>query len=398
MSRPSPEQLESPDLDSDDRYRLWAWMRRHAPVHHHPEGVWPAFWSVTRYQDVRRVYADHETFSSRRGVLLRPLAAGTDPAGGMTMALTDPPRHKEFRALFAPHFDVRSARALGRQMRADIQRVLQPLGDGEIVDLADDVGGALSLRLICRVLGVPQGDLPQLQRWVQETFHKGRPLTSNGEITRYLVEMMVERMEESRADGLSSLLDGRIAGELLSEAEILLNVENLLGASENAGLTITAGLHALIQHRGEWQRLAADRSLIPAAIEEILRYTASAVHSVRTATRDVTLGGAHIRAGERVVLWLPSANRDETVFADPNRFAVDRVPNRHLSLGFGPHVCIGGTLARQQLGLLISETANVCSRIEVCEPVVPLSSVAVQGPAQLRVRLTGARGGGVKSG
>ncbi|MEV4118528.1 cytochrome P450 [Micromonospora sp. NPDC049645] len=388
MSEFRPERLEEPEFhQDDDRYRLWAWMRRHSPVHHHPAGTWPAFWSVTRYADVRRVYAEPETFSSRAGVLLRSRAHGLDPAGDMTMALSDPPRHQEFRALLAPHFDERSARALREALREDIRRVLLPLRDGQVVDVAEEVGGALSLGLICRVLGVPPKDHAQLQRWTHDTFQQRRSLTSSGEITRYLLDLMVQRMEQSRPDGLSALLEGQVGGELLTEAEILLNVENLVGASENAGLTITSGLHALIEHRSQWGRLVADPALVPTAIEEILRWTSSAVHSARTATRDVRLGDALVRAGDTVVLWLPSANRDERVFTDPDVFTVDRVPNRQVGLGFGPHVCIGATMARHQLRLLLDETADLWSRLEVCEPVTPLSSLAVQGPAHLRVRL-----------
>lgn len=382
-----PKLLESAELPSEHRYRLWAWMRQHAPVHYHAAGVWPAFWSVTRYEDVRRVYADPTTFSSQGGVLLRARAYGSDPAGGMTLALSDNDRHREFRALLAPHFDERRARTMHQTMLGDIRQALGPLRDGEVVDIAEDVGGVLSLRLICELLGVPRADVPQLHRWSRSVFEQGRSLTSSGEISRYLSNLIMERMEHPRTDALGSLVDGRVSGELLNETEILLNVENLLGASENAGLTISAGLHVLMQHPDQWTRVVASRALVPTAIEELMRYTTTAVHSARTATVDVTLGMARIRAGDRVVLWLPSANRDESVFREPNAFVADRGPNRHVSLGFGPHICIGANMARHQLRLLLDETADLAGRIEMCEPATDLSSVAVQGPARLRVRL-----------
>jgi cytochrome P450 len=174
----------------------------------------------------------------------------------------------------------------------------------------------------------------------------------------------------------------------LTETEILLNFENLVGATENAGLSMATGMLALLEHPDEWRRLREDRSLLPTAIEELLRWASSATHSMRTATHPCVLADQQIETGDRVVLWLPSANRDETAFADPDALDLGRRPNKHLALGFGEHACIGGSMARVQLGILLEELLDRVREIEQVAPAVPLRSIVVNGPAHLPVRLT----------
>lgn len=385
-----PDQLADPALHATgDAHALWRWMRAHAPVHRHQAGGLPAFWSVTRYHDVRAVYTDHQSFSSAHGVLLRPTALGADPGGGMTLALTDPPRHRMLRALLAPRFSTRAARELQEALRGDVHRVLGQAVSAGGCDFAQDVAARLSTLTVCRLTGVPDGDHELFLRWTGEAFAAARPLLAHPELIAYLVELMYQRMEASRPDLMGALVD---AAEL-TEEEILLNMENLVGASENAGLSMAGGVLTLLDHPDQWRRLRQDRALVPSAMEELLRWTSSATHSMRTATRTVMVRGRRIEAGDRVVVWLPSANRDERIFADPDRFDVGRAPNRHLALGFGEHVCIGGTVARTQLRTLLTHLLDLDARIEHAGPVVRLRSVAVSGPEHLPVRITAARAG-----
>ncbi|MEU6145672.1 cytochrome P450 [Streptomyces sp. NPDC047081] len=376
--------LTHADGSADD---VWREMRdRHPWVRHEPDG-YPAFWSVTRYQDVRSVYADPERFSSAGGVLLRAYVNGEDPGAGLTLALTDPPRHSSLRTILAPHFNERNARALADRLRADVRDVLFRAAESGEFDFVHDVAGRLSSLLIARLLGVPDADLDTAVRWIEEAFAAAKPMTSHVPLTRYVIDLMEQRDKGPSDDAISLLLEGEVDEELLTETEVLLNCENLLGASENAGLSLAAGMAALVAHPEQWHDLREHPEIQASAVEEILRWGSSATHSMRTATSDMEREGCRIRKGERVVLWVRSANRDEREFEGPEKFDLRRKPNRHLALGFGPHVCIGQIMARHQSRILLEELVTSVAAFEQTGPVTPLASIAVNGPARLPMRL-----------
>ena len=384
----APERLVDPQVHADGTAdEIWRWLRAHQPVHYHLAGEYPAFWSVTRYDDAKRIYASPALFSSACGVLLRPVAVGEDPGAGLTLALTDPPRHRALRRMLAPGFSQGCARTLAVQMRHDVRTVLSEAAEAAEFDFAHAVAGRLSSLLIARLIGVPEHDFNQVVRWVEEAFAVARPMTSHTFLTGYVIDLMNERLVEPRRDAISSLADGEVDGELLTETEILLNCENLLGASENAGLSMAAGMAALLAYPDQWQDLAEHDEIMPQAVEEILRFGSSATHSMRTATTDTVVGHRKIAAGERVVVWVRSANYDESQFTAPRRFDLRRQANRHLALGFGEHVCIGQVMARHQLRILLSEMLSSVQSFEQVGEVRPLRSIAVNGPARLPMRI-----------
>ena len=385
-----PAHLVDPDMHAEGRvFPLWTWMRKHAPVHRHEAGELPAFWSLTRYEHIRAVYQDPKIFSSAQGVLLRPSRLGEDPGGGLSLALTDPPRHKALRRQVADRFNERCAREMASAMQEEVRSVVRRAIELGSCDLVHDIGARLSTFSICRLLGVAEDDYEQLLDWTTQAFHMGKALAEHEGIMRYIIKLMYDRAEEGVGDAMSMLVHNGVEGELLSETEILLNCENLIGASENAGLSIAAGILAFIEHPDQWRMVERDRSLIPTAVEEVLRWTSSASHSMRTAVEDVEVGGQRIKAGDRLVLWIPSANRDEAAFKSPERFDIARRPNHHLALGIGEHVCIGGTIARHQMRMLLSELLDTAERVELTGPVVPLRSLAVNGPAYCPARVVG---------
>ncbi|MFE0105839.1 cytochrome P450 [Streptomyces sp. NPDC059009] len=389
ITSPPVSALVDPDLHADgDPHELWRWMREFTPVHRHEAGELPAFWSLTRYEDIRAVYRDPATYSSARGVLLRPARLGDDPGGGLTLALSDPPRHKELRALMADWFTTRSVRALEQTVRDATRRVLARAVERGTCDVVQDIAGPLSLSVICGIIGVPQPDHEAVYEWCEDAFATHTSLAAHPQLMEYFMELLYARMAEPADDLLSSLVNGTVHGELLPEHEILLNCENLIGATENGRLALVGGLLAFLQHPDQWRQLDRDRALLPGAVEEILRWTSSATHSMRTATRPHTLRGRRIEEGERVVLWLPSANRDEDVFDDPYRFDIARRPNRHIALASGEHFCIGSTLARAELRILLTELLDSGCSVEQAGPVTRVRSIAVNGPATLPVRLT----------
>jgi cytochrome P450 len=384
----SPAQLIDPELHATgDPHQVWRWMRTNAPVYRHAPGVLPAFWSVTRHDDIRSIYRNPQVFSSAHGVLLRPASLGEDPGGGQTLALTDPPRHRALRALVSTPFSERSARRLEESMRAAARDAIGRALEQEVCDVAHDVAAWLSIHLVSLLLGVPRTDREMLFQWTGEAFAVSKPLTAHSALMRYFIDLMYQRMEDAGPDVLSRLVEGTVDDRLLTEKEILLNIENIVGATENAGLSMASGVQTFLEHPDEWRRLQQDRSLIASAVAETLRWTSSATHSMRTATAPVMVGGHQLEPGDRVVVWIPSGNRDERVFDQADRFDVGRRSNRHLALGSGEHVCIGGAMALVQMRLLFEALLDMVGTMEQCGPTVPLRSIAVSGPAHLPVRL-----------
>lgn len=385
----SPARITDPELHATgDPHGLWRWMRRNCPVYRHEPGELPAFWSLTRYDDVRAVYRNPAVFSSAHGVLLRPVATGEDPGGGLTLALTDPPRHRRLRTLMAGWFTAPAVRALEGPIRQAVREVLARAVELGECDFVHDVAGRLSHAVICRIIGVPADEQEDLFHWTNEAFHAAASLAAHRSLMRYFEDLMYRRMAEPADDLVSALVNGTADGELLTEEEVLLNCENLLGATENGRLALAGGMLALLEHPGEWRRLRADRGLLPGAAEEILRWTSSATHSMRTTTEATVVRGQRIEAGERIVVWLPSANRDDEVFAEPDRFDVGRTPNRHLTFGGGEHFCIGSVLARAEIRILLDELIGSGREIELAGAVAPVRSIAVAGPRALPVRIT----------
>jgi cytochrome P450 len=208
------------------------------------------------------------------------------------------------------------------------------------------------------------------------------------EIMQYFVELMYQRMEEPADDLVSALVNSPVDGELLPEDDILLNCDNLLvGGTENVRLATSGGMLALLERPEQWQRLAADPGLLPTAVEEILRWTSSANVVMRVATAPTVIEGQRIEAGDRLMLWIPSANRDERVFTDPDRFDPARRPNRHLALGAGEHFCLGSLLARTEMRVLFRELLDMAVRVEQTGPAVPVRSIVVNGLESLPVRI-----------
>ncbi|MEU9707790.1 cytochrome P450 [Streptomyces sp. NPDC059164] len=390
---PEGVSLVDPELyATGDPHPVWRWMRDHDPVRRHEAGEYPAFWSVTRYEDVRTVYQDAKVFSSAQGILLRPRSHGRDPGGGRTLALTDPPRHKALRSLVADWFTTRSVRALEDAMRGAVRQVVTRAAGLGTCDFVTDVAARLPLYVICRLMGVPDHEQEMLFALTSRAFGAGEPEARSGahqEIMAYFVELMYRRMDRPEDDLVSALVNGEVDGELLTEEDILLNCDNLLvGGTENVRLAVAGGMKTFLDRPDAWERLRADRGLMPTAVEEVLRWTSSATHIMRTVTEPVMLRDRPLEAGDRVVLWTPSANRDERHFADPDLFDIARRPNRHLALGAGTHFCLGAMMTRTEMRILFTELLDSVRAIEQTGPAVPLSSIVVNGLESLPVRIT----------
>ena len=392
MEHPAKINLADPHLYSHgDPYAMWRWLREHDPVYWHPPAELPGFWALTKYDDVRAVYRDPAAFSSAGGILLRPENYGDDPGGGRTLALTDPPRHRQLRALVDDWFSPRSVRALEAEMREVARDVIMQALERGACDFVVDIAARIPLFVICSMMGVPKNEWEPLFALTSEAFGTGEALQqrlAHLEILQYFENLAKVRAKSSADDLVSVLATAEIDGRKLTPDEILLNCDNLLvGGTENTRIAASGGMLAFIQYPDQWQALSGEPALLHSAVEEVLRWTSTATHIMRTTTRPVTLRGRRIEAGERVTVWNPSANRDEDVFDDADRFIVDRKPNRHMALGAGEHFCLGGTLGRAELRLVYEELLRNTERVELDGTPVMLSSIIVNGPEHLPVRL-----------
>ncbi len=374
-------------------FGLWRWMRENEPVVRHEPGVFPAFWSLTRFDEVKEVLRDAETFSSSSGILLRPLAQGEDPGSNRTLALSDPPRHQLLRGAVAGWFAPRNLRRLSDSLDSAAYSIVRSAVAASRIDFVGDVAAKLPIEVVCSFLGVPDEDRPSLVRWSTDAFCAGTAedrSIAHLEILDYFGDL-VERRRATPGEDLVSVLAGLThQGEHLPVDEVVLNCDNLLvGGTENVRLAMSGGMLALLEHREQWALLRDDfDNVVNTAIDEILRWTSSATHIMRRATRDVELGGRLIRRGELVVCWLTSANRDPAHFPDPDVFDVRRGPNRHLALGAGPHYCVGTQLAKLEIRAVLREFfAQVGDAAVDGEPEY-LDSIVVNGLRALPLRLT----------
>jgi cytochrome P450 len=366
-------------------HEIFATLRRQAPVWwqaptvHTPGGE--GFWVITRHADVERVARDHETFSSRTGpgreggggTLIEDLADGVGP--GVMLNMCDPPTHSRIRGLVSRGFTPKGLAPLRPFLVARAGAIVDAvLARGGECDLLVEVAAELPLQTIAQIMGVPQGDRHQLFSWTSTILDfRGRDLAEpSTEVAEAGIGMRAygeEIVAAKRARPADDLLSTVVAGGL-SDAELGAFFSLLFTAgSETTRNSIAGGVLALRDTPGEWDRLRADPTLVPSAVEEILRWTSATAYNRRTATRDVELGGRPIRAGEKTTHWYPSANRDDAVFSDPDRFDVGRTPNPHLAFGVGIHHCLGGALARLEITVMLETLLDRCAGFEPAGPV-----------------------------
>jgi cytochrome P450 len=376
-------------------HALWADLRRHSPVTRKtlPDGR--AFWSVTSYDGVAEVLRDATTFTSQRGTLLY-LLGQDDPAGGRELVATDPPRHTALRMPLQRALAAKPVTAMRERLRKVVRDSLAPLADGGAYDLAENMRG-LSVAVMGTVMDLPTDDWPRLAKlsmaaMAPEDAHFGWAgatkdvLTdTHRELFAYFYDIVRHRRSHLGDDLVSLLMEAVWDGRPLNQVEVVSNCYSLL-----IGGTVTMSQvppNTLIDLIGTpaldvW---AADHSLLASGVEEALRWASPNIHLMRYAVRDVELGRQRLKAGDAVVVWVGSANRDEQVFPDPFTFDARRRPNKHLAFGIGPHYCVGHSIVRETLKLFFAE---LFSRFTDLTPVgtgVRLHSHTISGWATLPV-------------
>jgi cytochrome P450 len=384
------DEIDLTDLDffrDGDRFEAWRIMRAEAPVYWHERKPGEGFWSLTRMRESLAVLADAHLFSSELqgnvlNFVLNRDRAGADTGIGAMLNWTDPPRHEKIRALVNRHFGHPEVAAREPHIRQIVNSIIDTIAPRGQCDFSVDVAGRLPTAVICEMMGIPSEDwdlLFDLGRTMLGAddleYRQGRSSRDTEDSARsrmfdYLGRLIAQRRQHPGDDLVSALVTGTINGAGLSQPELLWNALLLvLGGLESLRIAIVGGMHALLENRSEFAKLRANPALMESAVEEMLRWTSPATHAMRTARRDTEIDGHKVLANQRIAMWFASANRDEEVFADSERFRIDRSPNNHLTFSHGSHFCIGSGLARLEMKVMFEEVIRRMTYIELAGPV-----------------------------
>jgi cytochrome P450 len=377
---------------------VFSLLRQEAPVYRHPEPHGPGFWVVSKYSDVIYVSKHPLLFSSMQGVNVNAVPADELPMIQTMMLAMDPPRHSKYRRLVSGGFTPRTISPLEPHIRQIARRIVEEIAQKGECEFVKTVAGELPLQVIAEFLGVPEEDRGRI-------FHLSNRLIgfddpefqtspedskiAASEMWLYANQLAKARRLEPRKDLVGLLLNAEVEGEKLSEMEfnnffLLLAV----AGNETTRNLISGGMLALLEHPRQLRRLRSNPSLLPTAVEEMLRWVTPVAHFRRTATQDTEIRDQRIAAGDRVVMFYPSANRDEEVFRDSQRFDLARTPNDHLSFGIGEHFCLGSQLARLEIRIMFEELLNQFPEIELAGPVRRLRSNFINGIKSMPVRFS----------
>nr|AAG34185.1 SimI [Streptomyces antibioticus]AAL15601.1 SimI [Streptomyces antibioticus] len=391
----SPDVLE--DIDLNDRQlhadydlsEVWRYLRAERPFYYQTaRGSQPGFWVVTRHADCTAVYKDKTNFTAERGNVLPTLLAGGDSASRTMLALTDGDRHTQVRNLLMKAFSPKMLSNIGQSLRTTVDGLLRDAIEKGECDFARDVSGKVPLVAICDLLAVPQEDREYLLSLTAHALSADEAdataednWTAKNEILLYFADLAESRRSSGHNDVVSLLATSSIEGEPLSDGELMANCYGLMiGGDETGRHAITGGLRALIHHPDQWRMLRNGEADLQTATEEVLRWTVPSLHGARTATADVVVNGKQqIRAGEIVSVWFASANRDEEVFRDADRFDLNRTPNKHLTFAFGPHFCLGHYLARMEVEAILDGLRRMVDDIQQTGPEKLIYSSILQG-------------------
>ena len=360
--------------------------RREAPVYWHqptdntPDGE--GFWSVATYAETLAVLRDPETYSSVTGgtrafggTLLQDLAIA-----GQVLNMMDDPRHSQIRGLVSSGLTPRMIRRVEDDLRARTRRLLDDVSPASPFDFLVDVAAELPMQMICILLGVPESERHWLFEAIEPQFDfGGARKASVGQMSAeeagtrmysYGQDLIASKRAEPTDDMLSVVANATLNSDGLSDLELYLFFSLLFSAgAETTRNAVAGGLLVLAEHPEQLALLRADLSLLPTAVEEMVRWTSPSPSKRRTATRDVLLGGCAVEAGQKVQIWEGSANRDASAFDRPGVFDVARKPNPHLGFGQGIHYCLGANLARLELRVLYEELLGRFSSVRVVKPV-----------------------------
>ena len=380
----------------------FAWLRANDPVRFCDEPGGPGFWAVTRHQDCVTVNRDHERFSSfRRGTMPFEIPDEAVEEQRLMMLNMDPPLHTRYRRLVNKGFTPRMVAELHDRIHTATDDIIDAVIERGEADFVTDISAQLPLVVIAELLGVPAHERDQMFSWSNRLVGSEDPeyhLTPDDAVQAamdlygYAAALFAHKRVDPAADLMSVLAGVEVDGEQLSDLELELFFLLLtIAGNETTRNLISGAMVAFFEHPDQWHRLRADRSLLPTAVEEMLRFVSPVMNFRRQTTCTVELSGQRIEPDEKVVFFHVSANRDDAVFADPQGFDVARSPNPHVAFGGGgPHFCLGANLARMEIRVMFEHLLDRLPELEPAGPAVRLQSRFINGVKHLPVRFPAA--------
>jgi cytochrome P450 len=385
--------LHSPEFHMVDPYPVFKELRRERPVYWNADA---GYWAITKYDDGLRIHRDPETFCSGEGMTMRG-GELEDVKDVDTLITIDPPRHTRQRQLVSRAFTPRAIAELEPRIREIVRELLDDVDPGEAIDFVDALSAPLPIIVIAELLGVPIEDRDRFVAWTNASVGRAdreydEAQAALGEQYEYFLSIVEQRRRQPADDLISRLValeedaDDFTADNLLNLCFLLLAAGN-----ETTRNLISGGVLALMEHPEENQKLAS-QTPVATGVEEMLRWWGPVIHMARTATRDVMVRDQPVRAGEQVVMFYGSLNRDEDVFGEESdAFRVDRDPNPHVAFGFGQHFCLGANLARLEARVMIEELLQQFPDPEPAGEVQLLRSTMIHGIKHMPVRLERSR-------
>jgi cytochrome P450 len=392
--------IYDPDLYVDGPiHEIFAELRRIRPVYWQEMPGEPGYWAVLKHADVAHVARNPKIYSAEtQGVVLENQPPEQLELSRNMLLMMDPPRHTAYRK---PLVDSFKARVIGRmegQIRAICRSIFADAAERGEVEFVHEVAGLLPSQVVGELVGIPREDWPQIRTWAEQSTSSQDPdlaapdsyaPTGMADMAMYAIEFAKRRRSEPPQDDLASLiLAGNFGEGPMSDVEFGSFFVQLVTAGNDTTKTmLSSGLHALLSHPDQLAQLRQDRSLLPSSVEEILRWANPLHYFRRTATVDTKLRGTAIQAGDKVAMWYTSANRDEDVFVDSQRFDIRRHPNPHLSFGVAQHFCLGVHLARLEGRVFLDELLTAFPVIAQTGEPVRIRSNLNNGLKSLPVRL-----------
>lgn len=359
--------------------RFWAgdcdaaltWLRANDPVHlHQPSGMW----GITKYDDVKRISTDQKAFTTTKGIL-------PGDSGPPMMATMDDPAHLARRRLISKGFTPARVQDQLPRIRSVCDQLIDKVIEDGRCDFVWDIAAWLPLVLIGDLLGFAEADHPNLLEWSDDMLMglgnddpalAEKQAVSGLAFMEYLHGVIEDRKKRARDDLVSILVHAEIDGQHLADDELVTEAALLLiGGDETTRHVMTGGLYQLLTHPEQWRALRDDRSLLPGAVEEMLRWVSPVKMVARTTNHAVSIRGKTIPPDTKVLLLYSSANRDEDVFPDPFQFDIRRSPNDHLAFGVGSHFCLGSALARLELTVMFDRLLDRLADLALVDPNPP---------------------------
>ena len=382
-------------------HEMFEVLRRDAPVWFHPgtdevEG----FWCIVKHADLVELSRDYGHASSALGGITLHDASTEDlELQRQMMLMMDPPNHTKLRLLVNKGFTPRMIGRLDEHIRDIAKAIVDEVAARGECDFVTEVAAQLPLRVIVEMMGVPDADRPKIFEWTNRLIGSEDPeynvsrdeaIGAATEMFMYSTELAAEKRANPGDDIISTLLQAEVEGNRLTDTEFNLFFQLLaVAGNETTRNLISNGMHFLFEHPDQWQKLVADRSLLPGAIDEMLRYASPVMYMRRTAPEDFELRGQTIRAGDKMALWYISANRDEEKFDDPNLFDITRSPNEYVAFGGGgPHFCLGANLAKLEIRVMFEELLTRLPDIELAGDIQRLRSNFINGIKHMPVKFT----------